>query len=79
MVKGDEGMLAECPGLGSVSVCVCGSVHVRIGPVELVLEPEAFAQSALMFRQAVEALEAGAARAPDVGSCTGVKTVQRLH
>ncbi len=52
-------VLAECPGLGSVSICTCGCVHVRIGPVELTLEPGAFAQSALMFQRAVEALEAG--------------------
>ena len=50
-------VLAECPGLGSISICTCGSVHVKIGPVELTSEPAAFAQSALMFQSAMEAME----------------------
>jgi hypothetical protein len=61
-------LLAEHPGLGSVQVCTCGSVHVRIGPIELTLEPGAFAQSALMFQRAVEALQTGKFAAADVRS-----------
>ncbi len=53
-------VLAACPALGSISGCTCGSVHVKIGPVELTLEAAAFAQSALMFRRAMEAMETGA-------------------
>jgi hypothetical protein len=52
-------VLSDCPGLGCISICTCGSVHVKIGPVELTLEVAAFAQSALMFRQALETMEAG--------------------
>jgi hypothetical protein len=51
-------LLAECPGLGCISICTCSSVHVKIGPVELTLEAGAFAQSALMFCHALEAMEA---------------------
>ncbi len=62
---GYKNVLAEYPGLGSVSVCTCGSVHVQIGPVELTLEPGAFAQSALMFQRAIAALEEGKFARPD--------------
>jgi hypothetical protein len=56
-MSGRKRVLAECPGLGCISICTCGSVHVKIGPVELTLEAAAFAQSAQMFRQAVETME----------------------
>jgi hypothetical protein len=56
-MNGKKRVLAECPGLGCISICTCGSVHVKIGPVELTLEAGAFAQSALMFRHALEAME----------------------
>ena len=57
-MSGKKRVLAECPGLGCISICTCGSIHVKIGPVELTLEAGAFAQSALMFRHALEAMEA---------------------
>jgi hypothetical protein len=57
-MNGKKRVLSECPGLGCISICTCGSVHVKIGPVELTLEAAAFAQSALMFRQALEVMEA---------------------
>jgi hypothetical protein len=57
-MNGKKRVLSECPGLGCISICTCGSVHVKIGPVELTLEAAAFAQSALMFRQALETMEA---------------------
>jgi tRNA1(Val) A37 N6-methylase TrmN6 len=57
-MNGKKRVLSECPGLGCISICTCGSVHVKIGPVELTLEAAAFAQSALMFRQALERMEA---------------------
>jgi hypothetical protein len=63
-MSGKKRVLSECPGLGCISICTCGSVHVKIGPVELTLEAAAFAQSALMFRQALETMEAGE---PDQG------------
>ncbi len=72
-------LLAECPGLGSVTVCSCGSVHVRIGPVELTLEPEAFAQSALMFQRAAEALEAGKLATSDTRLAGRAKGSQLTH
>jgi len=57
-MSGKKRVLSECPGLGCISICTCGSVHVKIGPVELTLEAATFTQSALMFRQALEAMEA---------------------
>jgi tRNA1(Val) A37 N6-methylase TrmN6 len=57
-MSGKKRVLSDCPGLGCISICTCGSVHVKIGPVELTLEAAAFAQSALMFRQALEAMKA---------------------
>jgi hypothetical protein len=56
-MSGRRNVLAECPGLGSISICTCGSVHVKIRPVELTLEAAAFAQSALMVQSAMEAME----------------------
>jgi hypothetical protein len=49
--------LTETPGLGRISACSCGAIHVKIGPVELTLDPDAFVQAAIMFRRAALALE----------------------
>ncbi len=49
-------ILADCPGLGRVSLCGCKSIHLSIGPVTLNLEPQAFAQTAVLIRNAIEQL-----------------------
>jgi hypothetical protein len=74
-----KNILAECPGLGSISICTCGSVHVKIGPVELTLEPVAFAQSAMMFRRAMEAMEAGRRDESDNRHGSQAKVSQLTH
>jgi hypothetical protein len=37
-MSGKKRVLSECPGLGCISICTCGAVHVKIGPVELTLK-----------------------------------------
>lgn len=38
-------LLAEMPGFGSVYDCGnCGGIHVRIGPVDVTLAPDAYMQ-----------------------------------
>ncbi len=53
--------LAERSGLGHVRFCQCRAIHLSIGPATLTLTPEAFAQVALMIRQATESLSVIAA------------------
>lgn len=48
--------LAEHLGLGEVRICGCNSIHVHIGPVTITLAPEAFAQTAILIREAMESL-----------------------
>lgn len=40
----DHTLLSDIPGLGSVSVCPCGTIHLTVGPMTLRLAPEAFIQ-----------------------------------
>jgi hypothetical protein len=50
-------VLAECKGLGRIYLCSCESVHLKVGPVTLCLAPEAFAQAAMMMREALDKLD----------------------
>lgn len=49
-------VLSELPGLGSVALCDCGTVHVAVGAVTVRLAPEAFLQMMSMCRDAMENL-----------------------
>jgi hypothetical protein len=49
-------LLADHPGLGRVRLCECNSIHLTIGPVTVNLAPEAFAQTAILIRNAMEQL-----------------------
>ncbi len=49
-------ILADHPGLGQVRLCGCNSIHLSIGPVTVSLTPEAFAQAAILIRNAMEQL-----------------------
>ncbi len=49
-------VLAERGGFGAVRLCGCKSIHLSVGPVTLNMEPEAFAQAAILIRQAMESL-----------------------
>ncbi len=49
-------VLAERDGLGRIHLCNCNSIHLKIGPVTVCLAPEAFAQAAVMVRDAMEQL-----------------------
>lgn len=47
-------ILADRPGLGRVRLCECSSIHVSLGPVTINLEPQAFAQTVEMLREAID-------------------------
>jgi hypothetical protein len=49
-------VLAESASFGRVHLCSCKSIHLKIGPVTVCLAPEAFAQTAVMVRKAMEQL-----------------------
>lgn len=49
-------VLAERGGFGAVRLCGCKSVHLSVGPVTLNMDPEVFAQTAILIRQAMESL-----------------------
>jgi hypothetical protein len=49
-------VLAERGSFGAVRLCGCKSVHLSVGPVTLNMDPEAFAQTAILIRQAMESL-----------------------
>jgi len=49
-------ILAERKGTGAIRLCGCNSIHMSIGPITINLAPEAFAQTALLVRQAMESL-----------------------
>lgn len=48
--------LAERPGLGQVRICGCNAIHLSVGPVTITLSPEAFAETAILIREAMESL-----------------------
>jgi hypothetical protein len=49
--------LATVQGLGSITLCPCGTVSINVGGVSVRLEPSAFAQTAEMCRIALAALK----------------------
>ncbi len=49
-------ILADHPGLGKIRLCECSSIHISLGPVTINMAPEAFAQSAILVRKAMERL-----------------------
>ncbi|MEI9978825.1 MAG: hypothetical protein WDN23_07425 [Edaphobacter sp.] len=49
--------LAVLAGLGSVTLCPCGTVSLHVGGVSVRLETAAFVQTAEMCREAIEALK----------------------
>ena len=49
-------LLAEHTGLGSVSFCNCGTVHLSVGAITMRLAPDAFAQLLHMCQQAADQL-----------------------
>lgn len=63
-------ILAEYPGLGRVRLCECNSVHLAIGPVTVNLSVEAFAQMAILVRNAMEQLSEIAEAKVDGGRST---------
>ncbi|ADV84595.1 hypothetical protein [Terriglobus saanensis] len=46
-------VLSDLPGLGSVSLCACGTVHLAVGAVTVRMAPEAFVQMMSMCREAL--------------------------
>ncbi len=47
-------ILADYPGLGRVRLCECNSIHLSVGPITVCLSAEAFAQTAILIRNAME-------------------------
>lgn len=55
-MKGENSILAEMHGVGSVRVCDCGSVHLSIGAVTLHLDADTFLRSSFMLHLAANQL-----------------------
>jgi hypothetical protein len=49
--------LASSAGLGSISVCGCGTLSLHVGGVSVRMDLKAFVQTAEMFRIAIAHLE----------------------
>jgi hypothetical protein len=49
--------LASSAGLGSISVCGCGTLSLHVGGVSVRMDLTAFVQTAEMFRIAIAHLE----------------------
>jgi hypothetical protein len=49
--------LANCPGLGSITVCSCGTVSLHVGGVSVRMEMTAYMQVAKMCHQAMLTLD----------------------
>jgi hypothetical protein len=49
-------ILADYPGVGHVRLCECTSIHLSVDPVTVCFSPEAFAQAAILIRNAMERL-----------------------
>ena len=50
-------ILATCEGLGSITLCPCGTVSLNVGGVSVRMELSAFVQAARMCHTAVVALD----------------------
>ena len=55
-MAGPDEVLARYEGLGSVSICGCGTVSLHVGGVTLRLEATAFIQLDTMIQDAIETL-----------------------
>lgn len=49
-------ILAQRKGTGAIRLCDCNCIHMNIGPVTINLEPEMFAETALLVKEAMERL-----------------------
>lgn len=55
-MKRDNTALAELRGVGSVSMCDCGSINLTLGAVTLHLDADTFLKSSFMLHSAAEQL-----------------------
>jgi hypothetical protein len=53
----DRQVLAAAPGLGSITLCPCGTISLHVGGVSIRMEITAFARAAEMCRVAMASLE----------------------
>ncbi len=60
----EPAVLSECPSLGSVAMCTCGTMHVSVGGVTLRLAPEAFGEMPRMCQQAADRMMLSAEMTP---------------
>lgn len=49
-------ILAKRSGTGSIRLCGCNCIHLNLGPITINMEPEMFAQAAILMQQAMESL-----------------------
>ncbi|WP_446744493.1 hypothetical protein [Silvibacterium acidisoli] len=49
-------ILAKRSGTGTIRLCGCNCIHLNLGPVTINMEPEMFAQAAILMQQAMESL-----------------------
>ncbi len=66
--------LATCPGLGSITLCPCGTVSVHVGGVSVRMEIGAYMQMAKMCHLAMLSLD-GQVRAMTQAATTAGSTV----
>jgi len=55
--KSQNETLASCPGLGSITVCPCGTVSLHVGGVSVRMELSAYMQVAKMCHVAMLSLD----------------------
>lgn len=49
-------ILAKRSGTGTIRLCGCNCIHLNLGPITINMEPEMFAQAAILMQQAMESL-----------------------
>ncbi len=55
--ENEQQTLAVAPGLGSITLCPCGTISLHVGGVSIRMAPSAFAQTEQMCRIAMASLE----------------------
>lgn len=60
-------MLASRQGFGCVYECVCGTIHLAVGPVDVKFTRESLMETYEMLREAVDQLEQRSSEVPRTG------------
>ena len=62
-------ILAEEEGLGRVTKCDCGAIHVQVGPVNVTFSPDAFVQFVGLVNASLPNFEATTPVRPQRSPC----------